>query len=521
MNIPKIHRIIFFIFFIFLFSCTAEKKEKKNPEKEQEEIQSVNPGELDRYRPVFHFTPAENWTNDPNGLVQYKGIYHLFYQFNPFGIQWGHMSWGHATSEDLIHWEHQPVAIYEEGKEMIFSGSAVVDKDNTSGLCTGEEGCLVAIYTSHLEGEAQYQSLAYSNDEGKTWKKYEGNPVLDVGLTDFRDPKVFWYEPAAMWKMVVSVPLEYKVLFYQSQDLKNWELTGEFGNQGDVSKIWECPDLVRVPVEDIQQHKWILIISSGSKYGDFTGMQYFVGEYDGQKFIPDQKSDQARWLDYGKDFYAAVTYNNLPEGMNPILLGWVNNWKYANSIPTDPWRGMMSIPRELTLQISGKGYQLIQKPVTSFYEYIISQTKYDYRDHEISRDDQLLSDIHAGSYLLRLEFEVEDAGEFGIDVLSNERNRTRIGYQMNDQSLFINRKESGNVEFSEVFASIESAPLQLENNRLRMDILVDQSVIEVFAADGLRVITDQVFPETGQEGLQLYSLGGKTRLVRLEVYKVR
>jgi len=512
------HGTIFLILLIYLFSCNSGKKEKRGG---LEEIQSVSEEQLERYRPVFHFTPNENWTNDPNGLVQYDGKYHLFYQYNPYGIQWGHMSWGHATSEDLIHWKHQPVAIYEEGNEMIFSGSAVVDKGNTSGLCTGKDGCLVAIYTSHMNGEAQYQSLAFSNNEGNTWTKYAENPVLDIGMKDFRDPKVFWYEPAGMWKMVVSVPLEYKVRFYQSPNLKNWELTGEFGNQGDVSKIWECPDLVRVRVEDTDHYKWVLIISSGSKYGDFTGMQYFVGEYDGNKFIPDHPSDQAQWVDYGKDFYAAVTYNNLPEGMNPVLVGWVNNWRYANSIPTDPWRGMMSIPRELTLRKKGSLYQLIQRPVASFYEYMTTGVKYDYQDHEINPDDQLLSDISAGSYFLDLEFEIQDAGEFGIDLLMNDQNRTRVGYEVGKQSLFINREESGNVAFNEAFASVESAPLPLENDHLTLNILVDQSVVEVFASDGYRVITDQVFPGAGQKGLQLYSLGGKTRLVNLEIYKIQ
>lgn len=514
----KTHLIIVLILIIYLFSCTTGEKEKQE---DQQEDQSISEEQLERYRPVFHFTPSENWINDPNGLVQYKGEYHLFYQYNPYGIQHEHLSWGHAYSKDLIHWEQKPVAIYEEGNEMIFSGSAVVDRGNTSGLCTSEDGCLVAIYTSDYNGKAQYQSLAFSNDEGKTWLKYAENPVLDIGLKDFRDPKVFWYEPAGLWKMVVSVPLEYKVQFYQSPDLKDWELTGEFGNQGDVSKIWECPDLVRVRVEETDQYKWVLIISSGSQYGDFTGMQYFVGEYDGKKFIPDLPSDQAKWIDFGKDFYAAVTYNNLPEGMNPILVGWVNNWRYANSIPTDPWRGMMSIPRELTLRKMNNVFHLIQRPVVSFFEYISTGKKFDFKDHEISEQDQLLSDISAGSYLLELEFETKDAEEFGIDLLKNEQNRTRVGYDVNKQSLFINREESGNVVFNEAFASIESAPLKLENGLIKLNILVDQSVVEVFASDGYRVITDQVFPEAGQEGMQLYSLGGKTRLVKMEMYKIR
>ena len=514
----EIKGTIFLILFIYLFSCTTGKR--KPQDQELGEFQTANPMVLAHYRPLFHFTPNENWTNDPNGLVQYKGKYHLFYQYNPYGILWGHMSWGHAISEDLIHWEHQPIAIYEEGNEMIFSGSAVVDKENSSGFCTGEEGCLVAIYTSHLEGQAQYQSLAFSNDEGKTWTKYEKNPVLDIGLKDFRDPKVFWYEPGKKWVMVVSVPLEHKVRFYQSVNLKDWQLTGEFGNQGDVSKIWECPDLVHIPVEGTELYKWVLIISSGSKYGDFTGMQYFLGEFDGEKFIPDQRPSQAEWIDYGKDFYAAVTYNNLPEGMNPILIGWVNNWRYANSIPTYPWRGMMSIPRTLTLRKNESDYDLIQIPVASYYEYISTGEKYEFKGHEIQYCDQLLANISAGSYLLKIEFENLEAEEFGIDLLMDGRKKTRIGYSVKDRALFINRQESGNVEFTDTFASIESAPLDLKEGYLKMDIIVDQSVIELFASDGERVFTDQVFPDSTQVGMQLYSLKGRTRVINLELFKV-
>ncbi|MBR9998328.1 MAG: glycoside hydrolase family 32 protein [Cyclobacteriaceae bacterium] len=510
---------LFFLLYVPLWlSCNAGK-DKKEPETEDQT--AVRLTTLEKYRPVYHFTPQENWINDPNGLVQFKGKYHLFYQYNPFGIQWGHMRWGHATSEDLIHWEHHPVALFEEQTEMIFSGSAVADLENTSGFCTGNEGCLVAIYTSHFPDEVQYQSLAFSNDEGITWTKFEGNPVLDIGMKDFRDPKVFWYDPGKKWVMVVSVPLEFKVQFYESANLKDWELTGEFGNQGNVSKIWECPDLIRLPVENAVEEKWVLIISSGSRYGDYTGMQYFTGNFDGEKFIPDERSDEPEWLDYGKDFYAAVTYNNLPDGINPVLVGWINNWRYANSIPTDPWRGMMSIPRELSLKRQGGKYRLIQKPVVSFYEYMVTKEKFEFSDHVIKENDLLLKDLSAGSFLLRVEFENRDADEFGIDVLKDENYKTRIGFRVSDHSLFVDREKSGAVDFHAAFASIETAPLSLQDQRLKLDILVDQSVVEVFASDGLRVITDQVFPISFQEGLQLYAIGGSAAVVSLEMYKLR
>jgi fructan beta-fructosidase len=510
--------LILALFSFGLISCNPEKRDEKT---EETGITDIELTQLEKYRPVFHFTPPENWINDPNGLVQFEGEYHLFYQYNPYGIQWGHMSWGHATSEELIRWEHHPVALFEEGGEMIFSGSAVADIHNTSGFCTQDEGCLVAIYTSHIPDEAQYQSLAYSNDRGRTWEKFPENPVLDIGLKNFRDPKVFWYDPGEKWVMVVSVPLEFKVRFYQSQNLKEWRLTGEFGNKGDTSKIWECPDLVRIRVEDTNIYKWMLIISSGSKYGDFTGMQYFVGEFDGNKFMADDSSGSAVWLDHGKDFYAAVTYNNLPEGMNPVLVGWVNNWRYANSIHTDHWSSIMSIPRELTLRKKDDLFQLIQRPVVSFYEFVEKSQPVVFQNHGIEEDDPLLQDISAGSFLLRIEFENRDADEFGIDVLMDDQYKTRIGYNVEEKALFVNRKESGRVDFHEAFASIESAPLSLDNDQLNMEILVDQSVIEVFAAEGSRVITDQVFPISFQEGMQLYAKNGNARVNQLEIYEIK
>ncbi len=507
------------IFFILTFISCEQLRQERDAEDGQEPP-TISLDDLEKYRPVFHFTPAENWTNDPNGLVHYNGEYHLFYQYNPYGIQWGHMSWGHAVSNDLVEWVHQPVAIYEEDDEMIFSGSAVVDYNNTSGLCKGED-CLIAIYTSHVEDEAQYQSIGYSNDQGRTWQKYESNPVLDINKKDFRDPKVFWFEPEEKWVMVVSVPLEHKVQFYESDNIIDWDLTGEFGNQGDTSMIWECPDLVQVPVEGQDTRKWVLIISSGSQYDSFTGMQYFIGNFDGNKFTAEGSTEKPNWLDFGKDFYAAITYNNLPPGLNPVLVGWVNNWRYANSIPTSPWRGMMSIPRELTLREVNGEWRLIQNPVTSVYNYVTQFEKVVHEDHAITADDPLLNDISSGSYRLIMELENHSAGEFGVEVLRGGSERTVVGYKVDDEQLFINRKESGNIRFHDDFPSIEYAPLSLEDNKLKLDIIVDQSVVEVFAEDGYRVITDQVFPENEEKGLKLYAEGGEVMVTSLELYIVK
>jgi fructan beta-fructosidase len=313
--------------------------------------------------------------NDPNGMVYYDGEYHLFYQHNPFGDKWGHMSWGHAVSPDLVHWEHLPVAIPESNGVMAFSGGAVVDWNNTSGF--GREGKppLVAIYTGHREAN-QSQYIAYSNDRGRTWTMYHGNPVLDIGRKDFRDPKVFWHEPQRRWVMVVALPDQHKVSFYSSPDLKQWSHLSDFGPAAAVGGIWECPDLFELAVDgDPTNTRWVLIVSlnPGSISGG-SGMQYFVGHFDGTRFTADSPApgittagmplDSVRWADYGKDFYAAVSWSDVPrEDGRRLWLGWMNNWQYAQDIPTSPWRSVQSLPRTLALRTTSQGIRMVQQPV--------------------------------------------------------------------------------------------------------------------------------------------------------------
>jgi fructan beta-fructosidase len=344
--------------------------------------------------------------------------------------------------------------------------------------------------------------------------------VLDTGKKNFRDPKVFWYGPEEKWVMVVSVPLEYKVQFYQSKDLTDWQLTGEFGREGDTSKIWECPDLLLVPVENSNEKKWVLIISSGSKYGDFTGMQYFTGNFDGQKFVSDQTREGAQWLDHGKDFYAAITYNNLSTDSKPLLIGWVNNWRYAGNIPTSPWRGMMSVPRELTLRNVNDKLCLIQKPVPSLDEWLNQFEKTSFKDHLIEENDLLLNNFHAAAYRMKLALENIDAEEFGIALLKGDDKNTILGYNVSEKMLFLDRKNSGDVSFHEHFSSVESVEVDLTGNQLDLDILVDRSVVEVFASNGYRTMTDQVLPGDESIGMQLYVKNGRTRVVNLELIKI-
>lgn len=509
--------LIAFIILSLVFSCNIPKKEKRS----ESDTLSLLSQNSEKYRPLIHFTPSRNWTNDPNGLVYYQGEYHLFYQYNPFGNTWGHMSWGHAVSRDLVHWIRLPVALKEENGIMIFSGSAVIDKNNSSGLCGGNENCMIAVYTSHVEGVSQNQSLAYSADSGRTFIKYQGNPVLDIGKKDFRDPCVFWYAPEEKWVMVVSIPTKYKVQFYQSQNLTDWKLTGDFGGLGDTTKIWECPDLVEVNTENDKGSKWVLIISSGSQYGDFTGMQYFIGSFDGKKFTVESPAGKPRWLDYGKDFYAAITYNNLPQGMNPVLLGWVNNWRYANEIPTYPWRGMMSLPRNLFLRQEGNEFTLFQKPVKSINEFFDRFKTFSIKNISIKENDTTLDRQNASTFRLSIRFENVNASEFGIEIFKNTAESTRIGYNVKEKKLFIDRRHSGKIGFSDAFPSIDYTTLPLSDNNILLNIYTDQSVVEIFANNGERVITDQVFPESGTNGMKLYKRDGEARIKDLNLWTIQ
>lgn len=482
---------------ILFAACQREKSEQKEANYYQE-----------KYRPAFHFTPDKNWMNDPNGLVYYEGEYHLFYQYNPYGNTWGHMSWGHAVSKDLLHWEHLPVALEEYpdpvtgDSTMIFSGTALVDKNNTSGLCQGKD-CMIAIYTSNVhkdnQGLTQHQSLAYSNDKGRTWKRYDKNPILDIKRKDFRDPKVFWYEPQQKWLMATVIPDLYKVRFYESKNLLEWTQLSEFGPLGDTTRIWECPDLFELPIEDNPgKTKWVLSLSGGHPQGPkFVGMQYFVGQFDGTTFTANDPKQSPFYLDHGKDFYAGIIYNNIPkEDGRTIMIGWVNNWTYGNQIPTSPWRSAMSLPRKLSLKEMENGIRLIQTPVT--------EAK--------SLRTEMITDSVASEAVaeIELELDTEQSEEMGLKLFKSDGEETIIGYRAKDQVLFLDRKKSGNVSFNPNFASIEEVSLKPINGKIKLHIFIDQSIIEVFANDGEATIADYAFPEKNNYKIETYSKGGKT-----------
>jgi sucrose-6-phosphate hydrolase SacC (GH32 family) len=468
------------------------------------------------FRPQFHFSPREHWTNDPNGLVYFDGEYHLFFQYNPFGDEWGHMSWGHAVSTDLLHWTELPVALKEENGVMIFTGSAVVDSRNSSGFCLNGKPCIVAVYTGHTPPNGsrpalQTQNLAYSNDRGRTWTKYRDNPVLDLHISDFRDPKVFWFERTQRWIMAVSLPNDHKVRFYESANLKDWSHLSDFGPAGAIAGQWECPEFFQLPVEK-DRMRWVLKVglNPGGRLGG-SGEQYFVGDFDGKQFRNDNPPSTTLWTDYGKDCYCALTFNNMPSGKGNVMMGWMDNWQYASKLPTSPWRGQMTVPRRIWLVGSGGQARLFQRPIDQIAKDLVRR-QFEARGRTLQEVNKKLrsSDItKAHTYELISTMSFGNAREVGWRILQHNGNATVIGYDRTKGTLFVDRTRSGFVDFSPAFPSRMDAPLTA-GAALNVEVLVDRSSIEVFADGGRVTMTSLVFPPGDANGVEAYALGGTT-----------
>jgi fructan beta-fructosidase len=480
------------------------------------------------YRPQYHFTPARDWMNDPNGSIYYKGEYHLFYQYNPFANDWGHMSWGHAVSRDLVHWEHLPVAIPEENGIMIFSGSTVVDWHNSSGFCkdanAAESSCLVAIYTGHTE-KLQTQNLAYSNDQGRTWTKYSGNPVLDLHMQDFRDPKVFWHEPSHKWVMVAALPTEHKVRFFGSTDLKHWAALSDFGPAGGTGGVWECPDLFPLPVEgEAGQTRWVLSINlnPGGLAGG-SADQYFVGQFDGTTFVNANPPSQVLWADYGKDFYASTSFSDIPatDGRR-IWLGWLLNWEYAAKVPTSPWRGVQSIPRSLGLKRFPEGIRLVQSPVKELATLRQNPVSLGEQDIASANRALLTKKVRGDALEIIAELDAGNSAEAGIRVRKGKDEATTIGADWLHQEVFVDRTRSGDTSLNERFPGRHAGPLLSHGiKQVKLHIFVDRSSVEFFVNDGSAVISDAIFPSPDSQDIELYSKNGEARIVKLEVWTLR
>ncbi|QIZ06659.1 glycoside hydrolase family 32 protein [Priestia megaterium] len=472
----------------------------------------------EKHRQQFHYSPEEKWMNDPNGMVFLNNEYHLFYQYHPFGTTWGPMHWGHAVSKDLIHWEQLPIALYPDEHGAIFSGSAVVDWNNTSGFFQNGPG-LVAIYTSadnypDSERPRQRQSLAYSTDNGRTWTKYEGNPVLsDVNITDYRDPKVFWHEETNKWVMVLATGQS--ITIYTSPNLKDWEFESEFGNNaGSHDGVWECPDLFQLPVDgDENIPKWVLFVSIGDNHDFKEGSrtQYFIGEFDGTTFVNENTDEAILWMDHGRDNYAGVSWSDIPaEDGRRIYIGWMSNWRYANQVPTEDWRSAMTLPRELSLTSSEDGVRLVQKVVSGINS--IRKSSEVYQNLTIESGQPASFNMFSPLVEVNLEFKKQTSNSFGIVLQNSENEKTVIRYDVERELIAVDRTDAGDNSFSESFAAVQEAPLKMENEKINLQIFVDASSIELFANDGKVVSTSLIFPNQPYEKIVLFSNEGDTQV---------
>jgi fructan beta-fructosidase len=468
----------------------------------------------EKYRPQFHFSPEHGWMNDPNGMVYLDGEYHLFYQYNPYGAVWGNMHWGHAVSTDLISWTYLPTVLTPDSLGAIFSGSAVIDVNNTAGF---GENAMIAIYTS--AGKVQAQSIAYSTDKGRTFTKYAKNPVLpNPGITDFRDPKVSWNEAANQWVMALAT--KQTVTFFGSPNLKDWTKLSEFGEGiGSHAAVWECPDLF--PLSYQGKTKWVLIVSlnpGGPNGGSAT--QYFIGDFDGKTFKPDALP-YPLWLDYGRDNYAGVTFSNIPKtDGRQIFMGWMSNWDYANQVPTKDFRSANTTPRELTIVNNGNHLILSSYPVKEMSS--LKGKSLDKPNLLVDKEatiTELLKD-NDGSYEIEMTIKPGNAEVFGFS-LNNAKNET-LKFNLDNTTGFlsIDRKKSGLTDFNDRFAMGMNAPL-IKKDAYRIRLLVDKASAELFINEGEITMTTLFFPSECMNQLKFYSQAGKFSIENIKINNIK
>ncbi|MBP8782646.1 MAG: GH32 C-terminal domain-containing protein [Paludibacter sp.] len=481
------------------------------------EIKQSNEFEFEyneKYRPQFHFSPEYGWMNDPNGMVYLDGEYHLFYQYNPYGSMWGNMHWGHAVSTDLNSWTYLPTAIAPDSLGAIFSGSAVIDVNNTAGF---GKNAMVAIYTS--AGRVQSQSIAYSTDKGRTFTKYEGNPVIpNPGIPDFRDPKVFWHNESNQW--IMSLATKQTITFYGSANLKSWTRLSEFGDGiGSHGGVWECPDLVSLDYNG--KTKWVLLVSinpGGPNGGSAT--QYFIGDFDGKTFRADALP-YPLWMDYGRDNYAGVTWSNIPENDGrKIFMGWMSNWDYANNVPTKNFRSAMTVARELKIANNGKHLVVSNYPVseTKTLRALESAKKDVVVEKEVVLSNLL--DKNKGTYEIEMTLKPQNAGIFGFILQNSKNEELEFRFDMTTGFFSIHRHKSGLVDFEGRFAAGMNAPL-VKKDAYKVRVLVDKASAEIFINEGELALTTIFFPTEVMNKLKFYTKEGKFSAEHIKIYQIK
>lgn len=470
------------------------------------------------YRPVYHHTPVYGWMNDPNGMFYKDGVYHLYFQYNPYGSMWANMTWGHSTSTDLTHWTYEGTAIVPDAWGAIFSGSCVVDKDNTAGL---GKGAVVAFYTSAKStpwGDVQSQSMAYSLDNGKTFIKYEHNPILTSTERDFRDPKVFWYAPGKHWVMMLAVGQEMQI--YSSGNLKDWKKESSFGAmQGAHGGVWECPDLVEVAVEGSKEKKWVLIcnLNPGGPFGG-SAAQYFVGSFDGKKFV-NESPTQTKWLDWGKDNYATVTWSNAPAG-RCIALGWMSNWQYANNVPTTQYRSANTLARDLTLYRVGGELYLKSKPSPEIKKARAEEKKIPTFEVKGNYEVASLLADNKGAYEIEMTIENKGTSKIDFSLMNEKGEKVAMYYDVVRKQFVMDRSASGIVGFSRDFPAVTVAPVR-NTDQIHLRLFIDRSSVEVFGEDGEYVMTNLVFPAEPYNRMVFSSIIGSYIVKSMNVYRLQ
>ncbi|MDO6473115.1 glycoside hydrolase family 32 protein [Maribacter sp. 1_MG-2023] len=484
--------VFVFLCVIFNFSCKQEVKQELI---EEEEIPTGY--YIEKYRPQYHFTPEEKWMNDPNGLVYKDSLYHLFYQYYPDSTIWGPMHWGHAVSKDMMVWKHKPIALFPDENGFIFSGSAVVDHNNTSGFGIKDNPAMVAIFTYHdMAGEKagqndfQTQGIAYSLDNGDSWTKYENNPVIEnTGIKDFRDPKVFWNDKTEVWTMLLVAGDHLQI--WNSPNLKEWKKVSEFGKDtGAHGGVWECPDLFPLKIEGTDEVKWVLLISinPGAPNGG-SGTQYFIGDFDGTTFTTDQV--EHKWIDLGRDNYAGVTYNDTPNNER-IFIGWMSNWDYARETPTEKWRSAMTVPRALTLRKVGDEVSLFNYPVIGFEKHVA-----------LAYPESIIKIQPTRKRIIPLKYGNQSKTKFTLSVPNTQmyfRNKNgdslSIDIDRDKKVVTLDRRKSGNVDFSDKFSpGVQQMKIpSLPDGLIEIVFLLDHSSLELFINGGQYVMTNQIFP---------------------------
>lgn len=471
----------------------------------------------EKFRPAYHHTPLYGWMNDPNGMFYKDGVWHLAFQWNPYGSKWQNLSWGQSTSRDLIHWETQPDAVIEpDGLGMIFSGSSAVDRSGSAGF--GKDA-VVAMYTS--AAASQIQSLAWSDDNGETFTKYDGNPVLTLD-SEARDPNMFWDAERNVWILVLAHALDHEMLIFSSPDMKDWTLESSFGRGlGAQDGVWECPDLFELPVNGESGKKWVLLcnLNPGGPFGG-SATQYFIGDFDGKTFTSDTDDSgkvPTKWLDYGKDHYATVSFSDAPDGRRTVI-GWMSNWQYAPEVPTMQFRSANTLPREMGLFRAPDGQLYVSSTpspevdalrgalVKSVSKTSLGSKARTYSIPELCEIDMEISPKKAES----VEIELSNAAGEKVVMI----------YDAKSDSLSFDRRKSGIVDFSQDFPAVTVSPAYTDGDKVGLRIFIDRSSIEVFGKDGRFAMTNLVFPNSPYSRLSVRATGGSVRLSDLKIYSI-